>query len=61
MQKVRDNCASTKGAEFDKLVQQKMKQEASGGGRRKHHHGLEENQITMVENELPDVDDSDDE
>jgi hypothetical protein len=42
MQKVRDNSANTKGAEFDKLVQQKMKQEASGRGRRKHCHGLEE-------------------
>jgi hypothetical protein len=30
MQKVRDNCAGTIGAEFDKLVQQKMKQEAIG-------------------------------
>jgi hypothetical protein len=62
MAKVGEDCASTNGAEFpDKqLVQQKMKQESSNArGSRKQCHRMEENRIAMVENELPDMTDSD--
>lgn len=62
MTKVREDRSSTNGAEFDKLVQQKMQQEASAArGRRKRRRETEGNIITMVENELPDMPDSDDE
>jgi hypothetical protein len=62
MTKVREDCASTNGAEFDKLVQEKMQQEASAvRGRRKQCCGMEGNKITMVENELPNILDSDNE
>jgi hypothetical protein len=62
MTKVREDRASTYGAEFDKLVQEKMQQEASAArGRRKRCRGMEGNKITMVENELPNIPDSDDE
>ena len=56
MAKVREDRASTNGAEFDKLVQQKMKQESSNArGSRKRRRRTEENRIMMVENELPDM------
>jgi hypothetical protein len=60
MAKVTEDRASTNGAEFDKLVQQKMQQESSNArSRKKRRRETDENRITMVVNELPDMPDSD--
>jgi hypothetical protein len=60
MAKVTEDRASTNGAELDKLVQQKMQQESSNArSRKKQCRETDENRITMVVNELPDMPDSD--
>jgi hypothetical protein len=62
MQKVTEDRASTNGTEFDRLVQEKMKlQSKNGKSRRKRRRETDENRITMVVNELPDMPDSSDE
>jgi hypothetical protein len=60
MAKVTEDRASTNGAEFDKLVQQKMQRESSNArSRKKRRRETDEDRITMVVNELPDMPDSD--
>ena len=61
MEKVTEDRASTNGTEFDRLVQEKMKLQSNNGKRKKRRRETDENRITMVVNELPDMPDSSDE